>query len=190
MSVNLPNTITIMRLLMVPLVVWLIITSAYSLAFVIFAVAGFSDAIDGYLARKLGSQTEIGAYLDPIADKALLVSIYVALAANDLLPVWLAILVATRDALIVGGVILARLVEQPLVMKPLWISKLNTSVQILLAGLTLGLLAFQWHADTAIDICIAAVVVLTLASGAFYLRDWVRHISSAESPANDKDTMP
>ena len=177
MPINLPNLITISRILMVPFTVWLIISGAYTAAFAIFLLAGISDAVDGFLARRFAAQTELGAYLDPLADKALLVSIYVSLAANALMPVWLAILVATRDVLIVGAVVLARLMDRPVAMKPLWISKLNTTAQIVYAGTTLGLLGFDITADLVLQMCIAIVAFLTVASGGLYMQAWVRHMT-------------
>ena len=179
MPLNLPNAITICRILLVPFTVWLIISGANLAAFVAFLVAGLSDAVDGFLARKFAAQTELGAYLDPIADKALLVSIYVALAIIDIMPAWLAILVATRDVLIIGAVILARLMEKPLAMKPLWISKLNTTAQIVYAGVALGFLAFDLDLPIILNASIAAVCVLTILSGGLYMRSWVRHMSGA-----------
>lgn len=177
MPVNLPNAITICRILLVPVTVWLIISGANLAAFVTFLAAGLSDAVDGFLARRFGAQTELGAYLDPIADKALLVSIYVALAITGVMPTWLAILVATRDVLIVGAVVLARVMEKPIAMKPLWISKLNTTAQIVYAGVALGFLAFDLDLPIILTASIGAVALLTVLSGGLYMRSWVRHMS-------------
>ncbi len=105
--VNLPNLITIARILMVPLTVWLIITGRHELAFFVFILAGISDGVDGFIAKRFDMRTTLGAYLDPLADKLLLMSIYVTLGILDQLPAWLAILVVSRDLLIVGGVVLA-----------------------------------------------------------------------------------
>ncbi len=134
MPVSLPNLITIGRILLVPVTVWLIINHQYLLALLAFLAAGISDGVDGYIARRFNQRSELGAYLDPIADKALLVSIYVSLAILEVLPTWLAIIVVTRDVLIVGAVVLAWVMGRPLDMKPLWISKVNTVAQIVLRG--------------------------------------------------------
>lgn len=178
MPVNLPNLITIGRILLVPFTIWLIISETYGLAFLSFLVAGVSDAVDGALARRYSLMSELGAYLDPLADKALLVSIYVTLAVMQILPVWLTILVVTRDVMIVGAVLLARFLDQPVEVKPLWISKVNTTAQIAFAGILLGALAFQLHLDVLVPSGIAIVAGTTVASGALYLRDWVRHMSA------------
>ena len=146
---NLPNFITIGRILLVPITVWLIISGEFSLAFVAFVVAGVSDGVDGYIARKFNQRSELGAYLDPIADKALLVSIYVSLGFLQFLPAWLVILVVTRDVLIVGAVVLAWVVNKPMVVAPSMASKVNTVGQIVLAGLVLGLLGLKISLDAA-----------------------------------------
>jgi cardiolipin synthase len=86
--VNIPNTLTLARIVLVPLVVWLIITHQTTAAFVLFLLAGVSDAADGYLAKRFQWRTELGAYLDPIADKLLLMSIYVTLGFSNTLPAW------------------------------------------------------------------------------------------------------
>ena len=103
---NIPNLISVLRLLLVPLTVWLIISEAYGWAFVTFMVAGISDGIDGYLARRFDWRTRLGAYLDPLADKTLLVSVFVTLGLLKLIPAWLVITVVSRDALIIGAVLL------------------------------------------------------------------------------------
>src|SRR5262249_34266512 len=138
MLVNIPNSLTLARIVLVPLVVWLIITHEMTAAFLLFLAAGMSDAADGFVAKRYGWRSELGAYLDPIADKALLVSIYVTLGLAGHLPVWLVIAVVSRDILIVGAVVLSWMLSRPLTMHPLLISKVNTFAQIVLAGLVLA----------------------------------------------------
>ena len=135
---NIPNSLTLGRIVLVPLVVWLIITHEMQAAFLLFLLAGLSDAADGFLAKRYGWHSELGAYLDPIADKALLVSIYVTLGFAGHLPVWLVIAVVSRDILIVGAVVLSWMLSRPLSMQPLLVSKANTLSQIVLAGLVLA----------------------------------------------------
>src|SRR5438874_287300 len=127
---NLPNLITIARILLVTFTVWLIISEAYGFAFLAFVVAGIIDGIDGYIARRWNLRTDLGAYLDPLADKALLVSVYVTLGFLKELPAWLVILVVSRDVLIVGAFMLSLLMERPVQLKPLMLSKVNTAGQI------------------------------------------------------------
>ena len=139
---NIPNLITLGRILLVPVVVWAIASGAMWIAFVLFLAAGVSDAVDGFLAKRFQMTTELGAYLDPLADKALIVSIYLTLGINNLIPRWLVILVVSRDILIVGGIMLSWLVGKPLKIKPLVVSKLNTVAQIVFACVVLGSLGF------------------------------------------------
>ncbi|WP_319843397.1 CDP-alcohol phosphatidyltransferase family protein [Terrihabitans rhizophilus] len=180
MALNIPTMITIARLFAVPLVVWLMLSGYGHAAFVVFLAAGISDAIDGYLARVWDQRTELGAYLDPIADKALLVSIYVTLAVGGDIPVWLAIAVVSRDVLIVGAVILCWGLEQPFAIRPLKISKINTAAQISFAALALAVVGFDIDAGTWFHQCGLLVGVLTLASAAAYLAAWMRHMAPPE----------
>ena len=179
MPASLPNIITITRMLLVPLTVWLLISSAYAPALVVFIIAGLSDAVDGAIARRFALMTELGTYLDPLADKALLVSIYVTLSVLGVLPAWISILVVTRDVLIIGAVILSWLMDRPLNMRPLWISKLNTALQIIYVAAVLGCLAIGLDAGFPVFLGALLVGGLTLLSGGFYMRDWVRHMSAA-----------
>lgn len=179
---NIPNSITIARILLVPLTIWLLISSAYEAAFLVFIVAGISDFVDGYIARRMKTQSALGAYLDPIADKALLVSNYATLGVIKDIPVWLVLLVITRDIMIVGGVLLAWLVDRPLVMKPLLLSKLNTVVQIAYVGFVLAVLALSWQATILLELASLVVATTTILSGAQYLYAWVKHMNAEGSP--------
>jgi cardiolipin synthase len=176
---NLPNLITIARILLVPVMVWAIAANEMRIAFVVFLVAGLSDAVDGFLAKRFNMTSELGAYLDPLADKVLIMSIYVALGITDAIPRWLVILVVSRDLLIVGGIMLAWILGNPMKVKPLWVSKLNTVAQILYAGVVLAALGFQFEAGVVQLLLIASVALLTLLSIGFYLRNWVRHMGMA-----------
>src|SRR5712672_4185983 len=134
------------------------------IAFSLFLIAGLSDLVDGFLAKRFGMATELGAYLDPLADKAMIVSIYVALGIAEAIPRWLVILVVSRDIMIVGAVILSWLVHKPIALQPLLVSKLNTVAQILLALVVLGALGFNFDAEPVILMLTALVAALTLLS--------------------------
>ena len=180
---TLPNFITLGRLVLVPVIIWLILSGRPGWAFTVFIVAGVSDAVDGFLARQLNVRSDLGAYLDPLADKALLVSIYVALTFLNQMPVWVTILVVSRDVFIIGGVILSWMMNQPMEMRPLAISKINTLAQILLAAVVLADLAFTLDLAWARTTLVYAVGILTIASAGFYLFDWVRHMGVGGTPA-------
>ena len=176
---SIPNLITLGRILLVPVVVWAIASGAMWIAFVLFLAAGVSDAVDGFLAKHFRMTTVLGAYLDPLADKALIVSIYLTLGINNLIPRWLVILVVSRDILIVGGIMLSWLIGSPLTIKPLLVSKLNTVAQILFACVVLGSLGFHIKTDMLESVLMGLVAVLTLLSVAAYVTEWVRHMNSA-----------
>ncbi len=175
---TIPNFITIGRLFLVPLVIMMIVQGHWQTAFALFVVAGLSDAVDGYLARHHGMASELGAYLDPIADKALLVSIYLALAIVAIIPAWLAIIVVFRDVVIVAAVILAWVLGNPLEIRPFLISKLNTAAQIAFAAALLAAKAFGVSLGMWFDVAVTAVAALTLVSAAAYLAFWLRHMAS------------
>ena len=168
---TLPNVITFARLCAVPLSVWLVLEHQFAQAFFLFVAAGLSDAVDGWLARRSGGGNMVGALLDPVADKALLVTMYVTLASVEALPDWLAILVVFRDVVIVGGVVVLSLLGQSVLIRPLYISKLNTVLQIVLVALTLLLSGFDLAAPAVMTGLIWLVAATTLGSGAAYV--WV-----------------
>jgi cardiolipin synthase len=141
--VTVPNLITLARLVIVPATVWSLIAGYYDWAFWLFVAAGVGDALDGIIARQFGMVSRLGSFLDPMADKALLISIYITLATLLHLPAWLAIMVVSRDLLIVAGVILALFLGWPMEMRPIPISKVNTLAQIVLAAVVLADLAFE-----------------------------------------------
>ena len=176
--VSIPNIITLGRILLVPIVVWAIASSQMEVAFTAFVIAGVSDAIDGFLAKRFQMKSELGAYLDPLADKALIVSIYVALGIARALPISLVILVVSRDIMIISGFMLALLVAKPMPVRPHPVSKLNTVMQILLAVLVLAEKGFGFDAAVLQTAAIVLVAFLTLLSIAFYVAEWFRHMNS------------
>ena len=177
---NIPNTLTLARIVAVPLLVWLIIDQKMLAAFLVFMLAGISDAADGFLAKRYGWNTELGAYLDPIADKALLVTIYVTLGLAGHLPVWLVIAVVSRDILIVGAVLLAWMMSRPIIVKPLLVSKANTLSQIVLAGLVLAELGLGLGLGQLVWVLVWVTGTLTIVSAGAYFWAWRKHMASYE----------
>jgi len=175
---SIPNLITLGRILLVPVVVWAITSGEMRIAFLLFLAAGISDAIDGFLAKRFHMASELGAYLDPLADKALIVSIYISLGIAGKLPIFLVILVVSRDIMIVSAFMLSWLVGRPMPVRPLFVSKANTVAQILLATLVLAEQAFNFDAVLTAQLIMGLVAILTLLSIAFYLAGWVRHMNS------------
>jgi len=186
---TIPNFITIARLLSVPLIVWLMIADRFMGATVLFVMAGLSDAADGFIAKRFGAASELGAYLDPVADKALLVSVFVTLGFKGALPAWLIVLVVSRDILIIGGILLAYLLSNPMEVRPLWVSKMNTAAQIILIALVLGAQSGASIFQPLLAVFVLAAAGLTVASAAAYLVEWVRHMAGGpgDPPRDSKE---
>lgn len=172
---TLANAITLARICAVPATVWLVLRDHSLAAFAVFAAAGISDGVDGWLARRRGP-TRLGAMLDSLADKALLVSAYVTLAAVAEVPDWLAILVVFRDVVIVGGVLVLALLGQPVEIHPLMLSKINTVFQIMLIGIALLHAGGLPVPFLVFEVMRVLVVASTLASGAAYVLTAARRI--------------
>jgi cardiolipin synthase len=184
--VNLPNLISLLRLAASPLVVWLILNDRLGAAMWLFVAAGISDAVDGYLARILRQRTRLGAYLDSLADKMLLVCVFVTLGQVGKIDSWLVILVVSRDVMIVGGIILLFLLDQRIEVEPSFISKANTTVQIAFAALVLARYGLELQAQgwaNAVEWAKYAVAATTLLSGAHYVVIGVRHLAAANGGA-------
>ena len=177
-QVSIPNIITLGRILLVPIIVWAIASSQMEIAFGVFIVAGVSDAVDGFLAKRFDMTSELGALLDPLADKALLVSIYMALGIGGAIPRWLVILVVSRDIMIVTAVIVSWLFDKPVAMKPSMVSKLNTVAQVAFAALVLASLGFNFDPKPYDVALMGLVTVFTLSSVSLYLVEWVRHMNA------------
>lgn len=171
---NLPNIITLARVACVPLIVWLIIEGFLLQAFWLFVAAGVSDALDGFIAKRFDLETELGKYLDPLADKALLVSIYLSLGYEGYIASWLVILVVFRDFAIVSGALLLETITHSLTMRPLMVSKVNTLMQIVLATMVLANAGFDLVIDSTIDILMIVTAFTTVVSGFAYAGTCIR----------------
>ncbi|HRD75516.1 MAG TPA: CDP-alcohol phosphatidyltransferase family protein [Hyphomicrobiaceae bacterium] len=194
-TVSLPNIITLCRIGLVPVIFWAFVSGRPVLAFAAFVVAGISDAVDGFLAKTFDMKTELGAYLDPIADKLLIVSIYVALGVVKELPLLLVVLVVSRDILIVLGVLLAWLLDRPVRIAPSEVSRWNTAAQLLLVATVLADEAFKlqleapWIGGASLgycsvrDILVWSTGMLTILSLGDYARIWLRHMSGEAGAA-------
>lgn len=177
---NIPNFITLARLFSVPVLVWAVSDERMLLAFWLFVAAGISDAVDGFIAKRFNYTSELGSFLDPLADKALLVSVYIVLGIEGHLPRWLVILVVWRDVLIVGGAILYHTLTQRLKMEPLLVSKANTLAQIVLAAYVLASTGMGMNNGWVLGVLVGTVAVTTVVSGASYVVGWVRKAATME----------
>ena len=177
---NLPNILSTLRLLSVPVTVWLMMQGYMAAAFWLFVAAGVTDAVDGAVARLFDARTAIGAWLDPLADKALLVSTFVVLGWQEHIPLWLVVLVVLRDVLIVAYAVVYVLAGE-FSGSPILVSKINTVTQIFLAALVLAHLGLGWGGAQLIEAFVYGVAGTTVASGAAYLMAASRRV-----PAVDK----
>lgn len=174
------NLITVLRFVLVPAVVLALLKGEFAWAFAGFLVAGVSDGVDGFVARRFNQRTELGAYLDPMADKLLLVSSFVVLGFMGELPIWLVVAAVSRDALIICAVLLSSVMSHPVAMRPLMVSKANTLVQILLVIVVLAELAQAQLFGHARFLLVVLCGLLTLASAAAYLLQWLKHMGADE----------
>ncbi|AWK86910.1 CDP-alcohol phosphatidyltransferase family protein [Azospirillum thermophilum] len=170
---SIPNIITFFRILAVPVAMYMILTGDAGWAFWLFVAAGVSDGLDGAIARMFRARTVLGGYLDPIADKALIVGVYMALGYVGQIPLWLVMLVVFRDVMIVGGVMLLYTLKETLAMQPLYISKINTVVQIALAAAVLappglGMPPLEAAGQPLVPLLVYACAATTIASGLGY----------------------
>lgn len=176
---QIPNAICVIRLLLTVPIVWLLAAGEYLWTLALFCVAGFSDGLDGFLARRFGWRTAVGAFLDPLADKVLMVSVYLLLGLGGLLPWWLIAVVVLRDVVIVAGTISYRVLIGPLEGHATAVSKLNTVLQLLLVTAVLGNAAVVVPPAIVVTVLGALVFVTSVVSGLDYVRDGTRRAMRA-----------
>ena len=181
-TMNLPNLITISRLLLTPYIVWLLLIESYFLGFIFFLISGISDALDGFIAKRFNQKTLLGSYLDPIADKFLIVSAIVLLGYNGYVPIWLIIIIVSRDIAIFGAVIISWMLGTNLRIEPLIISKINTFLQLFYIVMTFTVILNNEFLTELIlsihDVTTYLIAVSTILSWLFYLRVWLINVNS------------
>lgn len=169
---NIPNLITLLRIILTPVLIICLIQGLYFKAFIVFIIAGITDALDGFLARVLHQKSVLGAYLDPLADKALIASSFITLSILDppAIPAWLTVIVISRDLVIVSGICVLTLLEASFEIKPAIVSKITTLFQILTVVVALAALAAPMHFDRMlIQLVFWVTAVLTVVSGLTYI---------------------
>jgi cardiolipin synthase len=176
----LPNAISSLRIALIAPTLVLIVKGDFGWALALFFVAGFSDGLDGYLAVRNGWTTRLGALLDPAADKLLMTGLFVSLAWTGHIPVWLAVLVITRDIVIVTGALAYNYFIMPVPGEPTLISKLNTALQMLFVLFVLSRAGFGWPDPITITLLGAAVLVTVVISGVDYVLSWTRRARASE----------
>ena len=169
-----PNAITVVRILLIGPVLLLIFAGQYTLALLLFVLAGFSDGLDGYLAKRFGWHTRLGALLDPIADKLLIAGLFLTLTSVGYIPVWLTAVVVGRDLVILGGAAAYNFLIGPVPGEPTMISKINTALMLLFVTLVLCQLSFGWPDSVVLTVTGAATFVTVVVSGVDYVLAWSR----------------
>lgn len=167
---NIPNFLTLLRIILVPIVVIFLIQGEFLIATIAFVTAALTDALDGFLARSLGQQTPLGAYMDPIADKALLASSFVTLSVLHLIPGWLSVIVISRDLIILLGILVLSLMSIPVKIRPTAISKFTTAVQLITVLTVLLNQCFPGYINNFwLLILYGSTALLTIISGLNYM---------------------
>lgn len=165
---NIPNSLTILRILLIPVYVGLLVYEQFDQAMIVLLVAGITDALDGTIARASNQRTRLGAFLDPLADKLLLTSGFVTLSAIHLIPSWVTIVVVSRDAMLLLGTAVAQLTEFPIDITPTFLGKGTTFLQLSYVLLVILLSAQQMSLDVLNPLLIC-MVAFTISSGLHYL---------------------
>jgi len=182
---TLPNLITCLRIILVPIFVIYVIHDRLLPALVVFAIAGVSDGVDGFVARVFNQKSKLGSYLDPLADKFLLVAAFITLAIRDLLPPWLMVIVISRDVLILLGVLILFLMRVEIIIRPSILSKVNTCMQLVSVFVVLCRDHLPLIAPLSGHI-FWLTGALTIGSGLHYMRFWLRTMS--DNPLNQAGT--
>jgi cardiolipin synthase len=175
---NIPNSLTILRILLIPVFIGLMMYGEDGLALLALLVAGLTDAIDGTLARKLNQSTRLGAFLDPLADKLLLISGFICLSILHLVPSWLVILVVSRDAMLLVGTVLAHLTNTTIDISSTILGKGTTLLQLSYVFLVV-FLTWRGLGLSVLTPLLVIMVGFTLASGVHYLYRGYRHTNAA-----------
>jgi cardiolipin synthase len=179
---NIPNFLTVLRIVLVPVIVILLIQGQYGKALICFIIAGVTDGLDGLLARILNQTTVVGAYLDPLADKALVISMFATLAIVGVLPEWLAVVVISRDCIILGGILVLTLMSVNIEIKPSFVSKINTTLQLITIffALLLKIGSEGKHFHDAFLLVCWLTAIFTVVSGADYLLKGMKLINRGD----------
>jgi len=176
----LPNAVSLLRIALVAPILMLILDGQFAWALALFFVAGFSDGIDGYLAKRFDWHTRLGALLDPVADKLLVAGAFITLAYTQHIPAWLAVVVILRDVVIIGGATAYNFIVKPVQGEPTKISKLNTTLQLLLMLFVLSRAAFDWPDKISITVLGASVLITVVISGVDYIWSWLNRARAGE----------
>ncbi len=176
---KIPNILSILRIVLIPLIAWLILFDYFLYALIVTLIIALSDFLDGFIARLLNAQSELGSYLDSVADKAFIISAYMLIGTQNLLPIFLIIIVISRDIIIMGAFGLSLVTNQKLDINPIKISKINTFFQFLLIILVLVKNIGEFDSMNLItyliDIVMYMVIATTVVSLLLYIKKWLNY---------------
>lgn len=179
---NIPNTLTILRILLIPVIVGFLVYDHFDFALVTLLIAALTDALDGSIARMANQKTEFGAYLDPLADKLLLMATFITFSLLDMVPVWSVIVVVSRDAILLTGTLLALLTDTEINASPSVLGKAATVFQLVYIILVLAFFSYQFDTMLLVPL-LYTMSILTVASGLHYILRSVNTISSSGGDA-------
>ena len=175
-----PNAITLFRIVLIVPILMLILKGSFGWAMVLFWVAGFSDGVDGYLAKRFDWGSRMGALLDPVADKLLVVGLFAILAYLQHIPVWFAVLVILRDVVIVVGATAYNFLVRPVEGEPTRVSKLNMALQLLFLTMVMSRAGFGWPDEIAVTVLGASILITVVISGVDYVWSWSHRARKGE----------
>ena len=187
--INLPNSLTVLRILLVPVFVGLLLYGHYDAALITLLIAALTDILDGMVARITDQRTRLGEYLDPLADKLLLMSAIITLSVLNFIPIWVVIVVVSRDAILLVGTVVANLTETNINISPTLLGKGTTLAQICYV------IAVMLHVtgqvpDFLVDPFLWVMVALTMGSGVHYLLRGVQHLNGSSGKTDSEDAKP
>lgn len=175
-----PNAISLLRIALIAPILLLILNGGFGWAIILFCLAGFSDGVDGYLAKRFDWGTRLGALLDPIADKLLVAGLFITLAYMQHIPVWLASVVILRDVVIVAGATAYNFLVGPVQGEPTRVSKLNTALELLFLLFVMSRAGFGWPNEITNTVLGASILVTVVISGVDYVWSWSRRARTGE----------
>ena len=186
-SINIPNSLTILRILLVPVFVGLLLYEHYDTALITLLIAALTDILDGMVARLTDQRTRLGEYLDPLADKLLLMSAIITLSVLDFIPIWAVIVVVSRDAILLAGTVVANLTDTDIDISPTALGKGTTFAQICYV------IATMLHVTGKVPFFLVkpflwVMVILTVSSGVHYLFRGIQHVNGANPDRNSEGT--
>ncbi|HUK55407.1 MAG TPA: CDP-alcohol phosphatidyltransferase family protein [Nitrospiria bacterium] len=174
---NLPNLLTILRILLIPVFINLLIYRYHAWALAVFLFASLTDSLDGLIARLANQRTRLGTYLDPMADKLLLTASFLTLAILQIIPVWSAVIVVSRDMILILGALILHLTQARLEISPTFLGKSTTALQLAYVTLVLFVAVVRGNTVGLFPVLVATVA-LTILSGLHYIYRGVRHLNS------------